>query len=99
MKDGLKWYAIDFDDVLATSIWPDRGIGKPIHKNIKKLDEVMEHGYKIHIHTSRPWSDYEIIEDWLIEHNIPFDGIECGKFLAHRYVDDKAVNSEQSSWI
>lgn len=100
LGDVLKLpYAVDFDGVLAESVWPDRGIGPMIHENVEKLDEVAEAGHDIIIHSSRPWSDFKKVETWLQEHNIPYNGIILGKYLALKYIDDKALNSDAESWL
>lgn len=92
-------YSVDFDGVLAESIWPDRGIGPAIPENIDKLMEVVEAGHDIVIHTARPWSDQKRLEAWCELHEIPYKAVICGKFLAERYIDDKAINSIKESWL
>lgn len=99
MQDEDLPYGIDFDGVLAKSIWPHRGIGLPIIRNHDKLREVAEAGYKVVIHTARPWSDYEMIVSWLDKFDLPYTAVVCGKFLAYKYVDDKAINSEEVTWL
>ena len=98
-RHSLLWVAVDLDGTLCESVWPQPGIGAPIERNIKKLRRLEEHGYKIIIHTSRSWEFYELIESWLIEHEIPFSRIVCGKLLAKIYIDDRALNSEAESWV
>lgn len=102
-RKNLMWYAIDLDGTLAWSTWtPDQKrsvIGDPINENIEKLEEVVAQGYKVIIHTSRPWSDHQMIEAWLDEHEITYDQILCGKVLAKKYVDDKAVDARADSWL
>ena len=51
-------------------------------------------GYKVVIHTARHWEHYKYIEEWLNEHDIPYKSIICGKLLAHRYIDDKAIPAD-----
>jgi hydroxymethylpyrimidine pyrophosphatase-like HAD family hydrolase len=96
--EKLNWYAVDFDGTLAEKN-ADFSIGEPIKENIAKLDKVVESGYKIIIHTARHWEDYKAIEAWLDRHNIPYKGIVCGKILAHRYVDDRAINADKETWV
>lgn len=100
-RDKLLWYGVDLDGTLAEPVWPDPGIGDPIYDNVEKLLEIVEAGYKPRIHTSRTWADYEMIVAWLKEHNLwgVVRGIECGKPLYHRYVDDKSVNASEDSWL
>lgn len=101
--DELKWAAVDFDGTLAESSWsaenPTHEPGEPIWRNVAKLDELHAGGYKIVIHTARAWADYTVIEEWLHLHGIPADRIICGKLLAHVYIDDRAVNATEGSWI
>jgi hypothetical protein len=102
-NDSLLWYAIDLDKTLAQSNWspdnPTFEIGEPMWENIRKAREVEAAGYKIIVHTSRPWGDYENIEGWLNHYNVPYRRIVCGKLLAIRYVDDKAINADEASWL
>lgn len=97
--ENLRWASVDFDGVLSESVWPDRGIGDPIEKNIKKLGELVVAGFEPVIHTARPWSDYEDLAAWLAHHEIPYHAMVCGKLLAAKYIDDKAINSEKDSWL
>lgn len=95
----LIWYAVDLDGTLAEPAWPDPGIGDPIFGNVMKLRQLVRAGKKIVIHTARPWSDYELIESWLNQNLIHFDRIVCGKLLAHRYIDDRAIHESEKSWL
>lgn len=94
-----NWYAVDFDGVLAEQIWPEPGIGPVIERNIPKLEDVRRAGREIIIHSARHWADYPALEAWLKANRIPYDAIVLGKLIARRYVDDKAINSEESSWL
>ena len=102
-RSELIWIAVDLDGTLAEGIWtpanPTREIGRPITINVAQTRELHDAGYKIWIHTSRPWTDYEIIETWLNFYKIPFNGIECGKFLALAYIDDRAIHSSVHGWL
>ena len=101
-RRGLNWAAIDLDGTLAQGIWtpddPTSEIGPPISNHISLLLKLVEIGWKIHIHTSRPWADHERIKTWLEYWQIPFDQIHCGKLLAGMYVDDRAVNAGDKVW-
>lgn len=97
--NDLKWIFIDLDNTLAHPVWPDPGIGEPIESGIAKLLEVHKAGYDVFIYTARHWGDYRQIKNWLNHHKIPFKGIVCGKPLCLRFVDDRAVNSTESSWL
>jgi hydroxymethylpyrimidine pyrophosphatase-like HAD family hydrolase len=98
--DDIKWYAIDFDLTLANSSGhPDYHPTTPIWENVAKLEEVKNAGYKVVIHTARPSHDYQNIESWLNHYSIPYDRIETGKLFAKKYIDDKAVNANERSWV
>lgn len=89
----LRWLAVDFDGTLATKN-KDYSIGEPIFQNINKLYDCVAMGYKIVIHTARHWEDYHKIEDWLNRYEVPYKSIVCGKILAHRYIDDRAIPAD-----
>jgi hypothetical protein len=101
-RRNLLWLAVDLDGTLAQSLWtpqnPTSAIGDPISLNVIKLREAVAKGYKVVIHTSRPWTDYEAIEAWLNHYRIPFRDIVCGKILAAAYVDDRAIHADDSQW-
>lgn len=101
-RSRLIWAAVDLDGTLAEGIWspedPTSKIGPPIRRNIHKLKDLVLRGWKIHIHTSRPWHDFEMIEAWLIFHKIPYNSIHCGKLLAAVYIDDRAVHESEPTW-
>lgn len=101
-RTDLKWAAVDFDGTIAHSSWtPDNPLalpGEPIYDNLLKLEELRQAGFKIYVHSSRPWADYELLESYLNHHHIAFDGIILGKLLAHVYVDDRAVNASALDW-
>ena len=98
-RDVLKWLAVDLDGTLAETAFPKKGIGPPIWKNIDKVHAAHRAGWKIVIHTSRGWADYELIERWGMVLGIPIDKIVCGKLLALRYIDDRNVDINAESWI
>lgn len=102
-RADLLWLGIDLDGTLAEPLWtpanPHAGIGAPIQRNVAKLRAAVEAGYKVVVHTSRPDSDYELIEAWLQLHDIPFKAIRTGKPLCALYIDDRARHSEEESWL
>lgn len=103
LRDKLIWVGVDLDGTLAYPLWtpdnPTSDIGDPIPESIKKVQELVDNGYKVIVHTSRPWTDYQAIEQWLVHYGIPFKEIQCGKPLYAAYVDDRAVRAEESSWL
>ncbi len=97
--DKLIWLAVDLDLTLANSSGaPDYELNEPIAENVEKLRQCVALGYKVIIHTARHWEQYSYIEDWLNENDIPFKTIICGKLLAHRYIDDKAIPAD-ANWV
>ncbi len=93
--EELKWLAVDLDLTLAHSTGaPHYELLDPIEDNVRKLKECTDLGFKVIIHTSRHWEHYKYIEEWLDKHEIPYKAIVCGKLLAFRYIDDKAVPAD-----
>lgn len=103
LKSKLIWVGVDLDGTLAKPVWtpenPTTEIGDPIWSNVDKLEALVAMGYKIFIHTSRPWTDYQIIEQWLQHYDIPYKEIQCGKPLYAAYIDDRAIRAEEDSWL
>lgn len=99
----LKWIGMDLDGTIFLNNWspenPTAEIGKPIQRNVEKLWELVQAGYKIVCHTSRPWSDYVKIERALDAHGIPVKAIVCGKLLAAAYIDDRAIAADEPDWL
>lgn len=102
-RSNLLWIGVDLDGTLAFPIWtasnPTSIIGDPIPDNVTKVIELEAADYKIVIHTSRPWTDYEAIEAWLNHYRIPWHNIQCGKPLYAVYVDDRARHADDPSWL
>ena len=99
----LLWMAIDLDGTLAEGIWtpenPTAAIGHPIWPNVAKCIKLASKGFKIVIHTSRGWTDYERIEEWAKHWEIPCSHIVCGKLLARAYIDDRNIDMNKESWL
>lgn len=102
-RSKLLWVGVDLDGTLAEPLWtpenPTSQIGDPIPESLVKVHQLVAAGYKIIVHTSRPWTDYEAIENWLTYYKIPFKEIQCGKPLYAAYVDDRAINADAESWL
>lgn len=99
--EELKWLAVDLDGTLAHTEAPDYTLGDPIASNVEKLHKCVQKGYKVVIHTARHWEQYNVVEEWLNKHEIPYKAIVCGKLLAHRYIDDRAIpaDAEWEEWL
>jgi len=92
-NDSLKWLGIDFDQTLAhSSGYPDFIPSEPIEGAVEATQKLAREGWKIIIHTSRHWADYQNIENWLNFYQIPFRRIVCGKLMAKYYIDDRAIH-------
>ena len=103
-RKTLKWLAVDLDGTLAKTVTDKNGnhvdaIGSPIWRNLAKLETAKQDGWSIVLHTSRPWADYERIEHWAKHYGVRYDRIVCGKLLAHRYIDDRAVHESELEWV
>lgn len=91
-EKNLRWLGIDFDGVVAHNTgYPKYILTKPIKGAKEALEGLTNKSWKIIIYTARPWSDYELIENWLIYHNIPFRRIICGKPLFKYIIDDRNI--------
>ena len=91
-NEELKWIGVDLDNTLAdNSGTPDFILEDPIEGAKDFMDELVNRGFRPVIYTARHWADYEIIENWLIKHDIPFREIICGKPLFYKIVDDKNI--------
>lgn len=102
-SDHLLWYAIDLDGTLAEAWKPGdepHSVGEPIWDNIQKCNDLVHAGWKVVIHTARPWSDYELIEWWLQQNFVMYGRIVCGKLMAKFYIDDRNGPSvDAESWL
>jgi hypothetical protein len=98
-RTDLIWAAVDFDGTLVETRPPDYALGDPLPGVREKLWQLYLNDYKIAIHSARPWSDYELIESWLNYWMLPWDKIILGKLLAKVYIDDRALNAREDSWL
>lgn len=90
-SNELNWLGIDFDGVLCYSEAPDYEPTYPLKGAREAMQKLHDEGWKLTIFTARPWADYQRIENWLIENQIPFRRIICGKPLLYRMVDDRNI--------
>jgi hypothetical protein len=89
----LMWVGIDLDETLAhNSGLPNFELAEPVEGAKEALEKIVDMGFKPIIYTARPYSDYNIIENWLDINKIPFRRIICGKVLLRWMIDDKAIN-------
>ena len=99
MSKKSRVFAFDFDGVIAQyeGFISETHTGEPIKEVIDAIRKLKENGHKILLHSTR--SD-ELLKNYCIEHDIPFDyinknpeleGANPGKPIAFVYVDDRAV--------
>jgi hydroxymethylpyrimidine pyrophosphatase-like HAD family hydrolase len=104
---GIRTLAVDFDGTIvevnqgtSVSDWnlhKDPETGKTAVEGLKEFKDA---GWTIIIYTCRPVDDYPEIEEFLVQHNVPFDFINenplqlqtnTGKLYSDVTLDDKAV--------
>jgi len=69
---------------------------KPIKGALEAVKKLYREGHKIVFHSSRTRRCKKTTEKWLKKHGFPFHHLEMRKFVAHVYIDDRAVNG--CSW-
>lgn len=102
-REQLHWIAWDMDGTLARSVrMPDgshsRALGTPIEYNVDRVRDYAERGWTNVVYTARPWSDVEIIREWLKVHDIPIVNVVCGKLLFRWLIDDRVQNELDSGF-
>ncbi len=65
---------------------------KPIAGALEAVKKLHAEGNTIVFHSSRKKQTRKVTEEWLEKHGFPFHHLEMRKFLAHVYIDDRAVN-------
>lgn len=65
---------------------------KPIKEALKAIKKLHAEGHTIVFYSSRKKHTRKATEKWLKKHGFPFHHLEMRKFLAHVYIDDRAVN-------
>lgn len=101
MKDK-KIIAVDFDDTLCFSSWPE--LGEPNRPLIEYLKSLKEQGNKLILWTCRAGEALEKAVNWCREQDLEFDAINDNlpeiielygnnsrKISCDYYIDDKAV--------
>lgn len=64
----------------------------PIKEAVKAIQKLYDQGHQIVFHTSRPKRNEEVTAKWLKKHKFPYHHLEMEKFVAHVYIDDRAIN-------
>lgn len=69
---------------------------RPIKGALEAVKKLYRKGHTIVFHSSRNHGSRKATEKWLEMHGFPFHHIEMEKFVAHIYIDDRAING--CSW-
>jgi len=64
---------------------------KPIKGAVEAVRKLYKQGHTIVFHTSRDRSSKKVTKAWLDKYNFPYHHIEMEKFVAHLYLDDRAI--------
>lgn len=98
--------AIDIDGTVADSSEVDfRRVGKnpdeilkakPIKGALEAVKRLYKEGHTIVFYTCRNHASKLMTKRWLKKHGFPFHHLEMKKFVAHVYIDDRAING--CSW-
>lgn len=69
---------------------------KPVNGALKAVKKLYQEGHKIVFYSSRSNRSKDITEKWLKKYGFPYHHIVMEKFVAHIYIDDRAING--CSW-
>jgi len=64
----------------------------PIKGALESVKKLYKAGHIIVFYSSRWYESKAVTKKWLKKHGFPFHHIEMNKFVAHVYVDDRAIN-------
>jgi len=65
---------------------------KPIKGALESIKRLHRQGHTIVFYSSRNHGSKKVTEEWLKKYGFPFHHIEMEKFVAHVYIDDRAIN-------
>lgn len=65
---------------------------RPKKGALSAVKNLYKKGHTIVFHSSRNYGSKEVTKKWLVKHGFPFHHIEMDKFVAHIYIDDRAIN-------
>tara|TARA_Y100000310_G_scaffold292112_1_gene320601 strand:+ start:592 stop:897 length:306 start_codon:yes stop_codon:yes gene_type:complete len=87
---------IDLDGTICTEEKTfSRTLAKPIRGAKEALCKLRDAEHTIIIYSARSWNEYEMTEDWLRRHKIPFDQLVMGKPVGDYWIDDRAIKFER----
>lgn len=64
----------------------------PLKGAQEAVKRLYKEGHIIVFHTARNYASKQVTKRWLMKHGFPFHHIVMDKFVAHVYVDDRAIN-------
>ena len=97
----------DLDDTISIHKNRDYPNAKPIIPVIEKIRKMKRDGWEIIIYSARGQVSCKgdinliekrnrpVVEKWLKEHDVPYDGLIFGKPIADLYVDDKGMGLQE----
>ena len=65
---------------------------RPIKGALEAVKKLYRQGHTIVFYSSRSHGSKAMTKRWLKMHGFPFHHIEMEKFVAHIYIDDRAIN-------
>jgi len=65
---------------------------KPLKGALQAVKKLYRQGHKIVFYSSRSHGSKTATKKWLKKHGFPFHHVEMEKFVAHVYIDDRAIN-------
>jgi len=88
-------WCVDFDNTICRTRWDGVrwAMGKAIPGMVEAVNRCGE-THEIIIFTSRPFSEWEEMSEWLSIHRVKFNQIQSKPLAAH-YVDDRAMKPEE----
>ena len=86
---------IDLDGTICTEEDYEYRIKAKLMKGAKKsIDSLKKKGHKIIIYSARPWSQYNMTNNWLKKKKIKFDYLLLGKPIGDFWIDDRSLKFE-----
>jgi hydroxymethylpyrimidine pyrophosphatase-like HAD family hydrolase len=67
---------------------------RPKKEALVAVRRLYRQGHKIVFYSSRDHRSLRVTKKWLKESGFPFHDIRLGKFVAHVYIDDRAINGQ-----
>lgn len=89
----MKTIVVDLDGTLCEEKPTfERSLAKVNSKIRSKLLQKRLDGWHIIVYTARSWAEYHMTLKWLIDEDIPFNQLICGKPIYDEWWDDRATN-------